>query len=139
MVIPVRFGVPTDVFFDMQTVSNSSFVATGEFGAGGESDTFPAAFLQYICDLRWGDQTWVTDTGGRVLRNLSIGSDVGFDYHLGDFTPPDAVPEPATWALMIGGIGLAGAQLRRRRACEPTFFTEEPDGSLARLHPSAEY
>jgi len=27
-----------------------------------------------------------------------------------------AVPEPATWALMIAGFGLAGASLRRRRA-----------------------
>lgn len=26
-----------------------------------------------------------------------------------------AVPEPMTWVLMIGGLGLAGAQLRRRR------------------------
>ncbi|WP_254602811.1 PEPxxWA-CTERM sorting domain-containing protein [Sphingomonas bacterium] len=26
-----------------------------------------------------------------------------------------AVPEPATWAMMIGGFGLAGAALRRRR------------------------
>jgi hypothetical protein len=26
-----------------------------------------------------------------------------------------AVPEPATWALMIGGFGMAGAMLRRRR------------------------
>ncbi|MBA2919554.1 PEPxxWA-CTERM sorting domain-containing protein [Sphingomonas sp. MAH-20] len=26
-----------------------------------------------------------------------------------------AVPEPATWALMLGGFGLAGAALRRRR------------------------
>ncbi|RAK63797.1 hypothetical protein DJ019_16005 [Phenylobacterium kunshanense] len=27
-----------------------------------------------------------------------------------------AVPEPATWALIIGGFGMAGATLRRRRA-----------------------
>lgn len=27
-----------------------------------------------------------------------------------------AVPEPATWALMIGGFGMAGAMLRRRRS-----------------------
>lgn len=29
--------------------------------------------------------------------------------------PPGAVPEPATWAMMIGGFGLAGAAMRRRR------------------------
>ena len=28
---------------------------------------------------------------------------------------PSAVPEPATWAMMITGFGLAGASLRRRR------------------------
>jgi hypothetical protein len=28
-----------------------------------------------------------------------------------------AVPEPASWALMIGGFGLAGAASRRRRVC----------------------
>ena len=33
------------------------------------------------------------------------------------FTPPaGGVPEPASWALMIAGFGLAGAALRRRRA-----------------------
>ena len=31
-------------------------------------------------------------------------------------TVSGAVPEPGTWALMIGGFGLAGAALRRRRA-----------------------
>jgi len=29
---------------------------------------------------------------------------------------PGGVPEPATWALMIGGCGMAGTALRRRRA-----------------------
>ncbi len=29
---------------------------------------------------------------------------------------PGSIPEPGTWALMIGGFGLAGAALRRRRA-----------------------
>jgi len=29
---------------------------------------------------------------------------------------PTAVPEPATWAMMIAGFGLAGAGLRRSRA-----------------------
>lgn len=29
--------------------------------------------------------------------------------------PPPAVPEPATWAMMIAGFGLVGAAMRRRR------------------------
>ncbi|WP_084580113.1 PEPxxWA-CTERM sorting domain-containing protein [Sphingomonas azotifigens] len=28
----------------------------------------------------------------------------------------DAVPEPATWGMMIAGVGMAGASLRRRRS-----------------------
>ncbi len=35
---------------------------------------------------------------------------------LEDSPAPAGVPEPATWSLMIGGFGLAGAAFRRRRA-----------------------
>lgn len=44
--------------------------------------------------------TGTQDTLGGYLDNINI----------------TAVPEPGTWALMIGGFGMAGAALRRRRA-----------------------
>jgi hypothetical protein len=31
------------------------------------------------------------------------------------------VPEPATWAMMIGGFGLLGAAARRRRRIAVSF------------------
>lgn len=33
----------------------------------------------------------------------------------------DAVPEPATWAMMIAGFGMAGAAMRRRRQVAVSF------------------
>lgn len=35
-------------------------------------------------------------------------------FTLGSVTVPNAIPEPATWAMMLGGFGLAGAAMRRR-------------------------
>lgn len=47
-----------------------------------------------------------TTSGVFMIDDLSVIAD----------SPPTAVPEPETWALMISGFGLAGATLRRRGA-----------------------
>jgi hypothetical protein len=42
-----------------------------------------------------------------------------------DFAPDNsdlvAIPEPGAWALIVAGVGLVGAALRRRRAIQPAF------------------
>ncbi|WP_136163168.1 PEPxxWA-CTERM sorting domain-containing protein [Sphingomonas flavalba] len=43
-------------------------------------------------------------------------------YSTGTYTPPtNAVPEPATWAMLIAGFGLAGVAARRRRRTGVSF------------------
>jgi hypothetical protein len=65
-------------------------------------------------------QTFLAPTGSTRLFLAvadSFGSSVG-NFGALDVTytaTPGGVPEPASWALMIGGFGLAGAALRRWR------------------------
>ncbi|WP_394760874.1 fibrinogen-like YCDxxxxGGGW domain-containing protein [Phenylobacterium sp.] len=58
-------------------------------------------------------------TGGNTPQqnNGALGSYQIFVRETATYEPSGAgVPEPAAWALMIGGFGLTGAALRRRRA-----------------------
>ncbi len=49
------------------------------------------------------------------LRFAAIGSSDSLGGYLEDVRLAAAVPEPAAWAMMIGGFGLVGAAMRRRR------------------------
>ena len=68
--------------------------------------TTGGALSFYIADGVIEPSDVTNDNVGLVLDNLSL-----------DIT---AVPEPTTWAMMIGGFGLVGGTLRRRSA-RPAF------------------
>lgn len=73
---------------------------------GSESAGFTLAFTSLPS---------VVELSNFAIRYQSISGAQGGDSGIGVGTPADAVPEPATWAMMIGGFGLVGASLRRRK------------------------
>ena len=56
--------------------------------------------------LYWGLDIFLTTSGD----DYALGFPIDYTVTIND----DAVPEPATWAMMIGGFGLVGAAARRR-------------------------
>lgn len=88
-------------------------------GVAVEGATFQAAGGQDGL-AHWQEFNFAGNTGAGGLQSISLsnlntaasGNDFALDdMHLGG----TAVPEPASWALMITGFGLAGATMRRRR------------------------
>ena len=56
----------------------------------------------------------VTIVADRNIHGLRLSSSQ-FAFEADTFGVTGAVPEPATWAMMIGGLGFVGAAMRRRR------------------------
>ncbi|MBO9712568.1 MAG: PEP-CTERM sorting domain-containing protein [Sphingomonas sp.] len=58
--------------------------------------------------------------GSFTLLSFSTPSNVGSGNAL---LVSNAVPEPATWLMLIGGFGAVGFALRRRQRLAPAFAT----------------
>jgi len=80
------------------------------FTAGSVADGWQQFFAS------WNSGSDTTANIALVNQNTAFsGNDFALDDISLSVTAPGGVPEPASWALMIAGFGLAGATLRRRQ------------------------
>lgn len=89
---------------------SSNFVRLGKYGVSGKVSAKPtfdlSQFAGQTVNMRFQFQSdqFAFKPGVRMDNLKVTGNAIGAP-----------VPEPATWALMIGGFGMAGATLRRSR------------------------
>jgi hypothetical protein len=103
----LRLGAKRDATVTVGTVDGFAFTETlnGTLGNGTVN------YLHLFSNDNWGGDG-VTFTGTVRIGGVDgRGSASQIFFQNGDFA---AIPEPATWAMMIGGFGLVGAAMRRR-------------------------
>jgi hypothetical protein len=106
-------------FDDDPTITNLVFKWKGApFNASGG----PFADVSFSGLTARSVYSGVRNDGFSAVSVVNNGSGTGLpDYEFGPVGVPDSgggsneVPEPATWALMLAGFGLAGTALRTRR------------------------
>lgn len=110
----LRIGAKRDATVTILNVDGTAFnqVLSGTLGTGvgnylyfASSDAFGGNGVTFSGTVRIGG------AGGS-------GSASEIFFENGNFA---AVPEPATWAMMIGGFGVVGAAMRRRRSVQVSF------------------
>ena len=97
-------------------INNSGLVSGQYTDAANNShafiyDTNTSTYTDITVPGASSSQAWGINNNGQVVVQgfNRDGIETNYLYSQG------GVPEPATWALMIGGFGLAGAALRRQR------------------------
>ena len=95
---------------DFSSLNNNS--ARTYVNVGGTTfDPLPLdpAFLGFVSDISFTTVTFLNPLGGIQNDRLSLDN-----LTFASSTVTAAVPEPATWAMMIAGFGLVGGAMRRR-------------------------
>lgn len=93
---------------DWATTANSSDIQDAFISTGQRKN------LSFV-DLTVLD---VLGYGGRNAGDTSVTDPSGVVFNLID-QPPEAVPEPAQWAMLLMGFGMVGTAIRRRRVVLP--------------------
>lgn len=85
--------------------------------ADGANHIFSAAYAGGDFDIPAGQYVNFEDLDSRDFSDFNY-ADLGFVF-TNVSVIESAVPEPASWAMMIAGFGLVGAAMRRRRVFTP--------------------
>lgn len=108
-----------------------SFAISGNQRGGGPDEWFAAldssdGIFSTGGIVNWNDPfatysisfTGMSDGQASFSFGTTSGDSIGpiLDDIIAGVSPPGAVPEPASWAMMIGGFALAGVAMRRRKA-----------------------
>lgn len=119
----VSNGVGTGVF-SVLTGVNGFFAPTATFNRTIASTTpFGTSSFSFVAgnagSIRLAFGSTSKDNIGPLLDNVSLG------------VTPSAVPEPATWLMMLAGFGIVGSAMRRRRPARtlPAFPDRRAVGS----------
>lgn len=127
---PITGSIDTDtrtgyIYAPMEGVWGQAYISDVHFsGNSMRIEGFPAAYGYWTLDLNFDG-----DLGGTYPQSVKNFIDGHFSllaYAVGglsvtisgpaelSYTNMTAVPEPASWALLVAGLGLTGAALRRR-------------------------
>jgi len=102
------FDQPFDVFFevDVTAASPNNFPVNGSLMGGSASARFGSTAW-------WGGISRVEDEFGNAL-DIEVVTDSGMSL-MASLKPASPVPEPASWGLLLSGLGAMAWALRRRR------------------------
>jgi hypothetical protein len=110
----IRFFSDNNVVFEgnlvnlfQQAGGNSAYFGNPNPNFLGQNSGEPYAYFNFLTDATFNRVELYGYNGTLEIDNVTIGNSVN---------ALTAVPEPATWAMMILGMGAVGFAMRRRRA-----------------------
>ena len=122
--VTINFARPVDSIVDLQAQANAGGAFTEiltAYNGATQVGQMTADWFNSISDPTYGEGSIPTLSvfgNGFGITSITIATtNDGLGFALGGIGGENnsGAPEPASWALMIGGFGVAGAALRRRR------------------------
>lgn len=115
-------GAAANIDFSVAMATESGFAGSTLqatiFGAGNVVAAQSALFTNGLGNAAWDQKSWTFTlaAGTYTLALHGVGAGNAWDVLIDDvrLDATAAVPEPASWAMMIGGFALIGAAMRRR-------------------------